>query len=424
MTDQGTPILDWVSPLRPAATDIAEYTVRVQQALAGRYDLNAIDNDTAGDRSTYVFKHEPFFNIGNDRRFHSHTLATCRAVSGILIAHDYRIQDLVVGEMQAHPGWEGRYSELMARHYGAAGQAAAQGFLHGLLPLAGLSAEFPGIEIAAEKASCIITHNPALADELARRTGLYCATLPLPFPVNGLAISPPAASDQSSDQRKKLSLLVFGYLGHNRGLEQLCELVASMPDVELNLAGQIGPETLRAKIDGMKAAGCRIIDHGFVSEPALDRLIRTAELVVNLRYPSMGEVSGSQLRIFANQGASVVCNTGWYASLPGDTVLKVDPRNIEKDLAGILEQLVRDRSAFHAMRLNGYHYVKAHHSLERFASAFDAFMADAPEALAHGRQLQLAKHMAAHYEQAGAGRAISGEALLEKAAHLLRATNP
>jgi hypothetical protein len=416
-----TQTLDWVSPLRPAATDIAEYTERVSQALAGRYVLNAIGNDALAGRAPYRFEHGPFFNIGNDRRFHGDILTACRATSGVLIAHDYRIQDLIVGEMQAHAGWEEDYIGLMARHYGLPGQAAAQQFLKGALTLADLAADFPGVEIAAENALCVITHNPALADELARRTGLYCAALPLPFPVADLSDADlPDATASVGGRQAQLSLLVFGYLGHNRGLEQVCDLVAATPGVRLDIAGQIGPEPLRGKVERMKAQGCPIVDHGFVREAELDGLIRAADLVVNLRHPSMGEVSGSQLRIFANQGASVVCDTGWYSSLPDAAVFKIAPENMRAELAAIVGRLCRDRSPLRDMRMGGYLYVRDNHSLGRFAAAFDAFMAGCHEALAHGRKVQLAKHMASLYERAGAGRAVSGEALLQKAAQLLR----
>src|SRR5690606_33853401 len=145
----------------------------------------------------------------NDQRFHGNILNACRATSGILIAHDYRIQDLIVGEIQAHTGWQDRYIRLMARHYGAPGQDAAQEFLKGSMTLTDLAADFPGVEIAAENAFCVITHHPALAADLARRTGLSCAVMPPPFPDAERPISLP-----DNGNAAELGLLLFGYLGH------------------------------------------------------------------------------------------------------------------------------------------------------------------------------------------------------------------
>lgn len=410
-----TPVIDWVSPVRPQKTDIAEYTNRVSEALADHYLLNVIENDRAPDLSAYRFELGPFFNLGNDRRFHGRTLEACRATSGIIIAHDYRIQDLIIGQTKASdPEWQKSYLALMARHYGKAGHAAAREFVNGNCSLDELADAYPGIEIAADNAICVVTHNPALAEKLAHRTGLYCATLPLPFPAQ--APCPAPAPDNG-----KIDLLVFGYLGQNRGLDVAFELVRQRRDLRLHIAGQIGTESLLNEAQGLVRSGYPVIDHGFLPEGLLNELIAQCDLVLNLRHPTMGEVSGSQLRIFANQGLSVVCNTGWYSSLPENTVLKIAPERMLPDLVLILEQFAHDRDPLSARRKEGYQYVCEHHSLDRFAACFENFMDASQEALMHGRSVLLAKHIGRLYEQAGAGKAASGEMLFDKARHLLGA---
>src|SRR5690606_6149521 len=113
--------------------------------------VNLIDDKSAGNLSLYNFSTGPFFNIGNDARFHSGVLRACRAMSGIVVAHDLRIQDLIVAELQAnHANWASHYAELMQRHYGADGLAAARAFAEGKQDLGEISQAFPGIEIAAE----------------------------------------------------------------------------------------------------------------------------------------------------------------------------------------------------------------------------------------------------------------------------------
>lgn len=407
--------LDWVSPLRPKPTDIAEYSARVAKALSSHLPVNSIDNDSAEVLSLYRLDSAPFFNIGNDARFHDGILRACRAMSGIVVAHDLRIQNLIIAELQAnHKDWASRYVGLMNRHYGKEGDNAARAFLKDGQELAEISRTFPGIEIAAENALCLITHNPMLTEELARRTGLYCALLPLPFEVPERM---PQRQKKARDEG--LDLLVFGYIGHNRCLEILCDLVREKPGLRLNLAGRIGPEALQRRVDEMKAEGYPIVDHGFVEEDRLDQLVRDSDLVVNLRSPSMGEVSGSQLRIFANGGLSVVCDTGWYASLPEDAVFKVRPEALKSELSAILDRIGTDPGVHGAMRAAGFAHVKEHHSLERFAETFLAFMAVSDEALAHGRRFQLARQMSRSYLRSGAGAMLSGEKLIAKATEYL-----
>jgi glycosyltransferase involved in cell wall biosynthesis len=405
--------VDWVSPLRPDTTDIAEYTVRVEKALSGCFSLNLITNENAGDLGTYRFDAGPFYNIGNDVRFHGGILSACQKISGIVIAHDFRIQNLLIARLKAeHDDWESAYQALMEQHYGREGEAAARHFIAGKTSLAQVSETFPGIEVAAANALCVITHNSGLVEELANRTGLYCFALPLPFPVCEYL-------PERQEAGEGPNLLIFGYLGENRGLDVVCELLREYPHIRLHIAGQIGTPRLRDMVEAMKAAGHSIVDHGFVTESELDRLVRDSDLVVNLRNPSMGEVSGSQLRIFAQGGLSVVCATGWYASLPDEAVLKVRPERMKQELGAIVERLRQDRRAFDAMRHAGRQFVATTHGLDHFATCFRALYEALPEALSHGRRVLLAKHMAKTYERAGAGDAISSETLFHKASLLL-----
>lgn len=408
--------VDWVSPLRPDNTDIAEYTVRVEKALSGHFALNLITNENAGHLGAYRFGAGPFYNIGNDVRFHGEILSACRKASGVVIAHDFRIQDLLIAHLKAeHDDWETAYRALMNQHYGREGKAAARDFIAGKTSLAQVSEIFPGIEVAAANALCIITHNPGLVEELASRTGLYCFALPLPFSVS----EDLPERVERLEAGEGIDLLIFGYLGENRGLDVVCELLRERSHIRLHIAGQIGTPRLRDMVEAMKATGHSIVDHGFVTESELDRLVRDSDLVVNLRNPSMGEVSGSQLRIFAQGGLSVVCATGWYASLPDDAVLKVRPEQMKQELCAILERLRHDRRAFAAMRQTGRRFVATAHGLDQFATCFKALYQALPEALSHGRRVLLAKRMAKIYERAGAGDAISSEALFHKASFLL-----
>lgn len=410
-----TTILDWVSPLRPDPTDIAEYTARVTQALSGVITLNPIGHGQAQELALYHKQHDPLFNVGNDVRFHGNILAMCQAMPGVIVAHDFRIQNLVVAHLQArHENWQAHYQTLMRRHYGEAGAAAARDFLEDRIDLAKLAMDYPGIEIAAENATGIITHNPDLTDELARRTGLACALLPLPF-----AVPDQIRPLQDPAAKEKRDLLVFGYIGHNRSLDTICAVMRERTDIRLHLAGQIGPPDLHEAVAALKREGYPIVDHGFVAEDKLDGLIHDSDLVLNLRHPSMGEVSGSQLRIFANGGLSVVCDTGWYGQLPDKAVFKIKPERIRQELPSLIDRIVEDPSAFAQMRREGYAHVKREHGLDRFAEAFTHFLAISADMRAHGRRVQLARHLGRLYHRAGAGPMADGDRLLAEAERIL-----
>lgn len=393
--------VDWVSPLRPDRTDIAEYTERVRTALADVVGFNAIGNKDAARVAAYERRFPPFFNLGNDGRFHDSILTACRSMAGIVIAHDYHIQNLILSHVGgATDGWEERYVGAMAATYGAEGQQAARKYVTGALSLDRLGQDFPGLEYATDNALCVITHNPALAEEIARRSGLFCGVLPLPFLVSER--DDPIRTNRT--RQGDIELLVFGYLGGNRQVETVCDLLSDprFSRFRLNIAGAPTPD-VQDSINRHVSKGGRIADHGFLPEDELNTLIRRADLVLNLRSPSMGEVSGSQLRIFANRGVSAVVNNGWYSSLPDDAVVKIGEATMKADLAAIFDRLTNGSPQdFTGQRERGYRYVKEHHSLDAFRSAYERLCEVLPEALMHGRRIQMAMRMKSAYQGMGA----------------------
>ena len=76
--------------------------------------------------------------------------------------------------------------------------------------------------------------------------------------------------------------------------------------------------------------------HGFVPESELDAALASAHLALNLRYPTKGEASGSQLRIWSHGLPSLVTRIGWYTELPADTVSFVRPEFLVEDVCAHL----------------------------------------------------------------------------------------
>jgi len=107
--------------------------------------------------------------------------------------------------------------------------------------------------------------------------------------------------------------------------------------------------------------------HGFVDEAELDARLAEAHLVFNLRHPTMGEASGSQMRIWNAAAPSVVTDLGWYADLPNETVFKIDPDNEGPALQRLIRQLAEDPSEGRAKGLAGRARLENHHAPARYA---------------------------------------------------------
>jgi glycosyltransferase involved in cell wall biosynthesis len=123
--------------------------------------------------------------------------------------------------------------------------------------------------------------------------------------------------------------------------------------------------------------------HGFVPDNVLERALSEAHLAINLRYPTMGEGSISQLRIWEHALPSLVSDVGWYATLPPETVAFVRPGHEVADLRRHLQEFLRDPTAFRRRGEQGRRYLVEHHSPEQYAATLLALCA---EGLVHRRR--------------------------------------
>jgi glycosyltransferase involved in cell wall biosynthesis len=106
--------------------------------------------------------------------------------------------------------------------------------------------------------------------------------------------------------------------------------------------------------------------HGFVPADELTNALSRSDLALNLRDPTMGEASASQLRIWQHQLPSLVTDTGWYATLPPDTVAIVR-RNAElEDIRSHLAKFLSTPETYRAIGRNGRRHLDEHHTAARY----------------------------------------------------------
>jgi glycosyltransferase involved in cell wall biosynthesis len=164
-------------------------------------------------------------------------------------------------------------------------------------------------------------------------------------------------------------------------LEETLEALAAFPAREqfrLDIYGQllIDGRQLRARI---RALGLKPLVklHGYVPEEELDAALARAHLAINLRYPTMGEASGSQLRIWKHALPSLVSRVGWYSTLPTEAVAFVEPERESVDLQQHLKAFLADPARFAAMGQTGRRLLVEQHAPESYAQAIIEFASHA-----------------------------------------------
>ncbi|MBL8581785.1 MAG: hypothetical protein JNL61_06085 [Rhizobiaceae bacterium] len=384
--------IHWVSPLPPQQTDIAHYTRRILPELCSRADVVLWTDADHWDKELESFapvrRFQPeaavpmdmrslprneggeaiFFHVGNSWVFHSGIVTMARRMPGTIVLHDLAIQELLRDMVFNELLGAADYHAEMIRWHGAAGaEDARRVFAHG--PVAtDILENRPLFEATMRHAVSVLCHTGPAFDAVAARKFVPAYHLELPF-----GIGPDVSSARAHDGA--LKLVQFGHIGRNRRLEQVLEILSPLAaeiDFVFDIYGKVWDDAfVLRKIEGLGLAG-RVRIHGFVDEPVLDAALREAHLVFNLRYPTMGEASGSQLRIWNAAALAAVTDLGWYASLPADTVARIPLDNEAAALAELLRKIKADRRFGETIGAAGRKRLVDHHGPDLYAEGIVA----------------------------------------------------
>ena len=422
------PKVHWVSPIPEATTDIAHYTYRILPELVEATDLTVWTDARHWDRSTEEFcpvrKIDPhhtlprdfaksghgdgpdviFIHIGNSWAYHAGFLQLARRIPSIIVLHDLAIQEMLFDAMRFAGFPRETYEAEMLRWYGEDGLAAAQDVLSRRSGANVLSETYPGFHLTLDHAAAVLSHTPA-AFEAVKETGIVPAyQLDLPFRPSVTAPSAKRATDGP------LRLVQFGHIGPNRRLWEVLEALGPLKgeiDFKLDIMGNVWDRSVLSEKLETFGLENHVEVHGFVPEPDLDAALAEAHLVFNLRFPTMGEASGSQLRIWNAAAAAVVTDLGWYGSLPDDTVFKIPLEGEIPAMQDLIRRVDADRSLGETLGKTGRTRLEARHNPAIYAKGIaqiaECFPEDAAKSLQARRVREtLAKvpHPTALYETA------------------------
>ena len=378
--------LNWFSPLPPAKTDIAHYTKRVLPALSSLAEVTLWTDQQNWDSQleelaevrTYKLEKIPwrelngsdmtFYQIGNNPLFHGNIWQLSRSHPGVIVLHDSRLHHFFDGLFRVK--WRDRhgYLAMMERYYGQQGRSDGEAcYRDEARNIDYMAEQYPLTVLAIENALGVVVHNRESFESLAENPQSPLAYAPLPFAIKRKAMR------TSRSTGAPFRLILFGYIGRNRRLQSVFRALAGMSERDqfhLDIFGSIldDEKEIRLQIAGLKLKN-HVTLHGFAPEPELDEALSNSDLAINLRFPTMGEASGSQLRIWAHALPSLVSPVGWYRMLSPETVAFV--RHDENEISDIqrhLRSFLSDQQPFISMGQKGRKELEQHHSPEAYAT--------------------------------------------------------
>jgi glycosyltransferase involved in cell wall biosynthesis len=354
----------YYSPMPPSRSGIADYSALLLPALRERVDVVVAEPRKRAPEADIALYH-----IGNEPDAHGWILDALRKRTGVVVLHEFVLHHLIAGTTIGRG--DGRtYLDAMERELGVAGRLLGLGVLDNLLPLLWETQpeRFPLSGIVLDRASGLIVHSRYVA-ERARGAGYRGPLWRIPHPV-----WPPVDVAPAPDVAGDPLIGCFGFLNMNKRIPQLLEAFAAFhrtrPGARLLLVGAAGERfDVGRRLERLGLTeGVERLD--YVPEERMWSLMAACDVLVSLRYPTMGETSGSVIRALSLGKPLLVSDVGWFSELPDDAVLKVPVDEHEVRVIEAALGVAADHGA--SLGAAARAYVEREHSLAHVADAYVA----------------------------------------------------
>lgn len=383
MVDRKRLRLAYFSPLPPARSGIADYSAALLPALARRAELTVYAPDpeevspslrqTHAVRPAAVYAEERWehdaalYQMGNSTH-HEEVYRKARRYPGVVVLHDYGLHHFVANRTIGRDDYAG-YVREMGYSLGMEGVRQAWAIRYGEAahPLTDVSLNDRLVDLSLG----VIVHS-RYAQQMLHRD----------HPERPAYVAPHLHfTNKGRSRRHELpwpeEAVIFGSFGQitagkrvEDALRAFTRLRRSIPKVRYLIAGEaqddVDLEDLLAELD----LGEDVVCTGYVKKlEDFVGWVNTADVIVNLRDPTVGETSGTALRGLGAGRPVIVYDHGWYSELPDEAVLKVPPRDQEALLAAmrLLTENLKERQR---RGERGRAYVVKEHNPERAADAY------------------------------------------------------
>jgi glycosyltransferase involved in cell wall biosynthesis len=391
--------LAYFSPLPPQKSGISDYSEVLLPHLSNYYDIDLWVNETKieeslsknyqiikyNSKTSYPEKLAEYdvilYNLGNNPYYHTEMYEIFLKYPGIVILHDYVLYYLITGYYLSRRNNCKEYLKEFYYNYGDVGIRFAKLVLRGPdSPLEYKHPErYPLVKRVIENAKGIIVHSESTKNLLINQNSQNKKIVKI-NQVNYSNMNFSHSPQEIRDTRKKFNIndediLVssFGYISYTKRNLQIIEVIneilssVSYP-IKYLMVGE------GSYVDGL--LNDNIIKTGYVPREEFETLICCSDIVVNLRYPSMGETSATLLQAMTAEKPCIVSNSSWFSELPSDTVIKITTNESKekKELKDALWSLISDDSKKRELSQKAREYVLKYHDPSKIGMDLNEFI--------------------------------------------------
>jgi glycosyltransferase involved in cell wall biosynthesis len=337
----------FAGPMPPAPTGVATYDQAVLEGLEriGFQERHPVDVlwPVQREHVSAIAAYElGVYQLGNNVQHHRDVYRLAWSAPGLVVLHDLALDDFVRGlQSLGDPLGFRALGEAAGMRHRMAGDPDA---------LANEPLQIPWCAAAARSARGVVVHadfGRRYLDELGCRTPVFV----VPHP----AVESPAAMARARTRARDLRATVAagrvrtlvvapGDVNETKQHGAILAAFARLPaDVHLAIVGRRGTGYDVGRLVGRHGVADRVTVELDTSDDDFLAWIAAADVVVDLRHPHRGEVSGSLARAMQAGRPTIVSATGTYLDVPDDAVVRVAAGPVDaEELRAAITALLED----------------------------------------------------------------------------------
>lgn len=372
--------ISWYSPLDARASEIARYSWQILPVIGRHLGIAGVWSEEGRAAPEGWYGGElappipgvdplPVYHIGNNP-LHLPIYEQSLREPGLVILHDLSLVDLA--RQQSHQAGEPElWKELMYRQYGDEIRALVNLSENSVDHYNEMVANYPLFQPYIEGAIGVVVHSRHAEHAVNRQTE---GTLPVRYlPLPGAPCPGEGGASRGNDP---LRFVFCGHVGPNRRLVQFLEAwggLSAPGRIRLELFGNISSSKLLLDYARHFNVAEYLEFRGYVSDDELDLALQSADFALNLRWPSMGEASASQLRYWAAGLPTLVSDVGWYGEQPDDVVCKIAVSEEIPQIRALLQDALADPGKYREIGLRGCEHLRRRHLAAEYARQLTDF---------------------------------------------------
>lgn len=388
----------YVSPFPPQKSGISDYSEVLVYALKDYFDITLLtdkyklSNEAMyQDFSVLVYSGQEIdfekydyiiYNIGNNPQFHSYIYELCLQHPGLVILHDCVLYYLIVGFYEARKTVYSKIYEIggsdaitvikraMRENKKSLRRKELLEYKH-IAPLLPLNKEL------AMSGNKIMVHSDyarkMIEPYVPERKNLRKINLIKQTGSNVTFMSKEKLFSKYHIPMDAFVIASFGYIAQTKLNDLVCDAVSNLSkEIDKKICYVMVGEGnfVNSYIDNKQ-----IFKTGYTDLNEFNSFIKYADVVANLRYPSMGETSAAMIRIMEYGKPSIIVRDAWFSELPEDCVVFLEPQKLG-DLAAELKHLITDEDYRNGIGERAKQYVDSYHSEEIICREIKAFLED------------------------------------------------